>query len=102
MIIHKENTPLALEGRIDAHSAPELRRFFESLLAAEESIHVDVSEVNFIDSSGLAALVSALKSSRLKGTDFCLLNPSEAVSTILNYTMLDQVIPSRMTERVAT
>ena len=85
---------LKIEGRIDAHKAPELRKLFDSLYeAGVKDIYLNVQKVSFIDSSGLAAIVSALKTARAQGGEFCLVNPSQAVTTLLNYTMLDQIIP---------
>jgi anti-sigma B factor antagonist len=49
---------LALSGEIDAHTAPTVR---EALLDGEGcgDVRVDVSEVTFIDSSGLRAVLEA-------------------------------------------
>ncbi len=94
MLLDTKEVHLSVGGRIDAHKAPELRRQFEALHAeGKHTIYLNTEAVSFIDSSGLAAIVSALKTARTHGGEFYLLNPSEAVSTILNYTMLDQVIP---------
>lgn len=94
MLVNAKEIHLSVSGRIDAHKAPDLRRQFEALHAeGKHTIYLDTKEVSFIDSSGLAAIVSALKTARMHGGEFYLLNPSEAVSLILNYTMLDQVIP---------
>ncbi len=85
---------ISIEGRIDAHKAPELRKLFDALYQeGVKDIYLNVKAVSFIDSSGLAAIVSALKTARSHGGEFYLVNPSQAVSTLLNYTMLDQIIP---------
>jgi anti-sigma B factor antagonist len=61
-------------GEIDLHSAPQLRA---ALLKAGEGeaprLVVDLSEVTFIDSTGIGVLVGALKRARESGGDvhFC-------------------------------
>ncbi len=51
-----------LENRVDASKAPELKEYFHSLIERGQTLLcIDLSEVSFIDSSGLGALVSVLK-----------------------------------------
>ncbi len=46
-----------------------------------------------MDSAGLAAIVSGFKRVRAKGGDLYLVAPSSAVREILEYTLLNRVIP---------
>jgi anti-sigma B factor antagonist len=46
-----------VEGDFDAAAARELRPLLESLAAAGKNVTVDLSSVDFIDSSGVGALV---------------------------------------------
>jgi len=51
-----------LEARLDAAAAPHFKASVVTMMeAGEETILLDLSEVDFIDSSGLGALVSLLK-----------------------------------------
>ncbi|MEB3281909.1 MAG: STAS domain-containing protein [Lyngbya sp.] len=52
---------------------------------------IDLAEVEFIDSSGLGALVTALKSARKQGCRLVLCHPSATVKLILEITQLDRV-----------
>ncbi len=52
---------------------------------------IDLAEVEFIDSSGLGALVTALKSARRLGCRLVLCHPSPTVKLILEITQLDRV-----------
>ena len=50
---------LHVSGELDAHSAPEFAEAFEPSVAAGAAVEVDLTEVSFIDSSGLSALIKA-------------------------------------------
>jgi anti-sigma B factor antagonist len=53
---------LLAEGDIDMHVAPELRKVLRQIVAEKPSlVIVDLAKVPFVDSSGIATLVEALK-----------------------------------------
>lgn len=59
---------LAVSGELDLFSAPELKRGIASALEGEaSSLIVDLTETAFIDSSGLAAIILAMKRARDMG-----------------------------------
>jgi len=81
---------LGLAGRFDAFEAETFRTAVDELLAGEAtSISLDLSELIFIDSSGLAELVRAMKHCRERGGELFLLRPSDPVVVILELTRLD-------------
>ncbi|PYE49902.1 STAS domain-containing protein [Deinococcus yavapaiensis] len=83
-----------ITGRLDAHEAPKLRESFERAREAGASrFEVAMDRVDFMDSSGLAAVVSGLKASRLEGGELIIVSPSPMVRKVLELTLLDQVIP---------
>lgn len=51
---------------------------------------VDLAQVPYIDSSGLAVLIGAMQSLELEGGVFMLANAQETVRTILESARLDQ------------
>jgi anti-sigma B factor antagonist len=55
-----------LDGSITIDSSPELRRVLLQILKAPDSrrLTLDFSEVDYIDTSGLAVLIEALRSAR--------------------------------------
>jgi anti-sigma B factor antagonist len=81
-------------GPVDVDTASALRDALR-LMAEEgaESVIVDLGEVEFIDSSGLSALVSGLKALRAKGGMLSLSRPHPQALTALRLTMLDRVFP---------
>jgi anti-sigma B factor antagonist len=82
---------LALEGRFDAHETDKVSKWLnDSLPQNEPRIIVDLTKVEFVDSSALATLVQVMKRSRENKGDvlLCGLNPN--VRNIFNLTRLDR------------
>lgn len=80
-----------LSGQLDALTAPRARQAFAAYGDSEaKSGVVDLSHVTFIDSSGLAALISGLKSFRARGRDFVLAGVQPSVLQVFTLTMLDR------------
>ncbi len=82
------------EGRVDAVSGPKLRVILRNQpKQGTPFLIVDLRRVTFMDSSGLSALVSALKAVRpLKGAVY-LVGPTPQVRMALQMTMMDQIFP---------
>jgi anti-anti-sigma factor len=53
---------------------------------------VDLNDVPFIDSSGLAALISGLKAARTAGGDLRIARPSDQARMLFELTRLDKVL----------
>lgn len=84
---------VAPRQRIDAFSAPELRTELDRLLRdGVRHFVLDLTDVPFLDSAGMAVLVSVLKRSREFGGDVRLVWPSEeAARRIIKLTKFDRV-----------
>jgi anti-sigma B factor antagonist len=84
---------LPLEKRIDAHVAPAFRAaLIEQIELGHLNLVINLTRVEFIDSSGLGALVSALKRiGRAGELKVCGLN--ETVRSMFELTRLNRVIP---------
>ena len=79
-------------GQVDADSASDLKAALKQAAdGGADNIAVDLEQVNFIDSSGLSALVSGLKLLRQKGGTLSLSRPRPQAMTALRLTMLDRV-----------
>lgn len=93
------------EDRLDAHNSAELKGRFQRLL--EEGGHrlvVDLSSVNFIDSSGLGALLSGYKNAIQRGGTLILSGPQPRVRAMFELTRLNRVfeIYPRLQEALAS
>lgn len=84
---------IAPQERIDAFNAPQLReRLLELLNQGVSRIVLDLSSVPFLDSAGMAVLVTTLKRARQAGGDAKLVWPrEEAARRILHLTRFDKV-----------
>jgi anti-sigma B factor antagonist len=77
--------------RIDAASAPELRVALVPLAQQKSRMLLDISAVDFIDSTGLGALISVLKALGNDG-EMAIAGARPAVRRLLELTRLDQVM----------
>ena len=80
-----------LKGQLDALTATKARQTF-AMHGEPGTMHgvVDSRQVTFIDSSGLAALISGLKAFRAHGRDFVLAGVQPMVLQVFTLTMLDR------------
>lgn len=79
-------------GRVDVQTAPALKKQLRDLVDADGlTIIVDLNQVDFIDSSGLSALVSGLKSLREREGTLHVCQPNPQARTALRLTLLDRV-----------
>jgi anti-sigma B factor antagonist len=69
----KEGTTVRLSGRLNIDSSPALRNRLLAMLQARpaQAVIVDFSDVSYMDSSGIATLVEALKIARTRQTTLC-------------------------------
>jgi anti-anti-sigma factor len=83
---------LTLTGRLDAVTVPGLKSRLKGLIdSGRIQVIVDLTDVSFIDSSGLSALVSGLKAARQAGGTLKLAGLNEQTRTAFRLTMLDRV-----------
>jgi len=82
---------LSPRGEIDFHVSPTLRQRILSALDEESNLLVDMSGVEYIDSSGIACLVEGLQHARGKGLDFGLAAVRDSALQVLKLTRLDSV-----------
>jgi anti-sigma B factor antagonist len=80
-----------LDKRMDARSAPEFKEKVSTLIkAGNRWIALDLSEVEFIDSSGLGALVSVVKQLGGQG-EMVIGGVRDTVEGLFRLTRLDKV-----------
>jgi anti-sigma B factor antagonist len=87
-----EPSILPLEGEIDLHVSPVISASLAALIAKKPpQLVVDLSKVNYIDSSGLAILIEAMQNVTGYGGQFALCGLQEGVRPIFEIARLDQV-----------
>jgi anti-anti-sigma factor len=80
---------LHLAGELDLAGAPRLTDALLDFVSSEGDVHLDLSEVTFLDSSGLRVIV-ALARSRGDAGSVVLLAPSAAITRILEIMGIDE------------
>jgi len=90
------------DGRLDASSSPDVRAALQTALEKERpKVIVDLQDVPFIDSSGLAALVSGLRLAREKEGDIVLCGVQAQAQGVFRLTMLDHIFTIQPTSEEA-
>ena len=82
-----------LTGDVDLSHSPEARRIILGCLQRKSPLLVDLSGVDYIDSSGVASLVEGYQLSRSQKLDFGLIGVSDAAMNVLRLARLDKVFP---------
>lgn len=84
---------LTATGRLNLTAAPRLKAGVDAAVAdGHHRVVLDLSAVEFIDSSGLGAIVGGLKSARQAGGDLRITGATEQVRTVLGLTNLDRIL----------
>lgn len=88
-----DHTVLALAGEIDLYTAPRLQSELAAALSGSgpARLVVDMSGVEFCDSTGMNVLLAAHRHARERGGDLELAAPRAAVRKILQVTGLESV-----------
>ena len=83
---------LPLKGEIDLHVSPTVTAELNDVIDKKpQRLVVDLSEVSYIDSAGLAALIQAMQKVEGYGGKFMLAGLQETVRSIFEISRLDQV-----------
>lgn len=83
-----------LEGEIDLHYAPALRTLMQGKIKQRcRALVVDLSEVPFIDSTGISVLIEYLRDAAEFGGQFCLSGLTVHVRDVFEIVRLDKALP---------
>ena len=80
-----------IAGEVDLSNSTEVRKTILSALKTTAAVKVNLAAVEYIDSSGIAAMVEGLQFANSMEKTFTLCQPSKQVSSILQLARLDQV-----------
>jgi anti-sigma B factor antagonist len=82
---------IALSGEIDLETAPAVRKALLDNLKGGKDLLIDLAQVTYIDSSGIASLVESLQLARKQGHDVALVAVSPRALRVLELARLDKV-----------
>lgn len=91
-ILREGHAVVAVSGEVDVYTAPRLRDSFTDLVAdGHTRVVVDLTNVDFMDSTGLGVLVGGLKKVRARGGSLELVCTQERLLKIFQITGLAKV-----------
>ena len=79
---------LVLSGQLDMDSAPKLRDEIKASLKGAQTLKVDLANVDYVDSSGIAILIQGYKLALKKKVQFFLANTSPQVMAVIELSQL--------------
>ena len=86
-----EHRVIEVSGEVDLYNVSELKKALFDITTGEyPSIIVDMNDVNYMDSSGIGALVAGQKKMRANNGKFALMNINEDVLNVLKLATLDK------------
>jgi anti-sigma B factor antagonist len=91
LTIDSDSSPIVVTGEIDAHTAPQLAEHF-ALLPAGGDIELDMSGVDFMDSSGLRVLIEVHQRADAAGRQLIVCRPSTSVARLIEISGLSNLL----------
>lgn len=88
-------------GQIDMGTSPALRKTLLESLKGTQHLVINLTEVKYIDSSGIASLLEVLQDARKSSKQFILYGLTRSVLQVLQLTRLTGVFDIRETESQA-
>ena len=88
-------TTLRAAGRINSDTSAVLEKTLRELIPGSKRVVLDLTNVNYIDSSGLGALVSAYMHARRANCDLEIANPRQQIKDLFSTSKLAAVFEGR-------
>ena len=83
---------IQLEGEVDVYTAPQLKQqIIAALEAGSKQMVVDLSKVDYLDSTALGVMIGGLKRIRENDGDMVLVCPSARIRRVFEITGLDKI-----------
>ena len=93
---------VVLSGFLQAESVPVFRDKFTEETIDSEKILLDCTDLEYLDSSGLATLVHIVKGLNARGAKMVIFGLPSAVYRVIQFTKLDRVLQIAGNKREAT
>ncbi len=93
--IYKNTLYVVLCGELDEHSATHARVTLDEIFSngGFSQIIIDLSELDFMDSTGIGVLIGRYKKMKIKNVPIFICNPSKHVEKIFKMTGLYDIMP---------
>ena len=86
--IENDKLIIAVNGEIDLENSGNLRQQIRRALDDNKAVSIEMSSVNYIDSSGIAVLIESKQIAGESNKEFKIVKPSEAVLSVLKLAKL--------------
>ena len=91
----ESQTTLSAAGRINSDTSAAFEKTLRELIPGSKRVILDLTNINYIDSAGLGALVSAFMHARRANCDLEIANPKQQIQDLFNTSKLAVVFESR-------
>ncbi|PTX58882.1 anti-sigma B factor antagonist [Melghirimyces profundicolus] len=85
-------TTLVVSGEVDAFTAPQLKEKLMPLCKENHEVCLDLSQVEYMDSTGLGVLIGAFKQLRSQGGRLILKGMSPRLKRLMQITGLTEIM----------
>ena len=83
---------IRVDGEVDLYSSPAMRQELKKAIKAKvKAVLIDLSAVDYMDSSGVATLIEALQALKKSKNRLALVGAAQPVMQVLKFAKLDQV-----------
>ncbi len=102
LTIDSQNSPshrtISARGELDLETAPELLNAIRAAIRDAPGVHVDLSGVEYVDSSGIAVLIQGYKLARNQSITYRLRDPSPQVMAVIELSQLEDFFEFERTD----
>ncbi|MBU5468547.1 STAS domain-containing protein [Virgibacillus sp. MSJ-26] len=93
IVEEKSQMIVYVSGEVDIYTAPDLKKEVLKLTAQKgNAVIIDLSDVNYMDSTGIGVFISALKSTKENDSRLKLVNLQSSVMRLFEITGLIEII----------
>ena len=87
-----EALEVALSGRLDTNTSPELEAYLKENLAGVTNLAIDLTDVQYVSSAGLRVFLFAHKELAKVGSGLVLRHPNEYIADVLDATGFTEIL----------
>lgn len=93
--IYGKTMYVMLSGELDEYSAQFAKNRLDNLFSKEnfKQVIIDLSELNFMDSTGIGVFIGRYKKMKIKGISIFICNPSTHIEKIFKMSGLYDLMP---------
>ncbi len=86
---------ISISGEIDLDKSAEVRLAIMNNLNAGKNVNLNLSNVNYIDSSGISCLIEGTQQAAKNNLSFIIDKPSDEVLKVIELAFLDKILKIR-------